>query len=561
MNKFLLKLVMLFSPLWEKLGASIPHLTIILQTKLMMDDRRPNAMMITRGQQQTKKDRKGGSFILFLISFLMGCFYLFVFSLGKDWILPMFVYCAAFMTMLALTLIADFTYVLIDVKDNYILLPKPVNDRTVLLSRLLHILIHVSKIVVPMALPGLIFLAVKAGVAGALAFILLIALLTLFSIFLINALYLVVLHITTPERFKEIINYLQIVFSVAIFAMYYLVPRLVNNATLKDVDLMQKKYLYLTPPMWFAGGWVAVTEGKWSGAYIGLLAAELILPLVSLWLVVRVLAPSFNKRLGMMSGGVAEAPVKAVNQGKRRGYRTLAKWFSKGKTEQMAFEVVWLLTGRSREFKLKVYPSLAYAFIYFAYWILGGGNGKPAQVWQNLPETRMYLVLLYMSCFAFVTAISNLVYSSKYKSAWVYYTAPLEHPGQVLTGAFKSAMVKFFVPYYLVICVFILWIWGPSVIPSLVLALVNITVVCLFFALMFLKKFPFSKELNMQQGNNKWVIGIVMLLVPGFFGGLHYFATYSTPVLYIFIVLSGILAWLIYSHYRDTGWVKIDQAE
>ncbi|MCK7556838.1 hypothetical protein MKQ70_18165 [Chitinophaga sedimenti] len=162
MNKLMLKLVVLLRPLWEKLGGNMPQLLAILRVKLLMDDRRPNAYTQMRGHKQ-KKESKNASGIVMFISFLMGCFYLFFFQIGKDPLLHLFIYCCAFMTMLMLTLISDFTYVLIDVKDNLIILPKPVNDRTVLLSRLLHIFIHVSKLLCPWRCRALFSWAIYMG--------------------------------------------------------------------------------------------------------------------------------------------------------------------------------------------------------------------------------------------------------------------------------------------------------------------------------------------------------------------------------------------------------------
>lgn len=558
MNKLLLRLVALLNPLWNKLGANVPQLMIILRTKLMMDDRRPNAYTQMRAQQKKKKEAKGGSWAIVLMSLLMGIFYVFLLTLGKlDALLPMFVYFCAFMTMLMLTLISDFTYVLIDVKDNLIILPKPVNDRTVLLSRLLHIMIHVSKIVFPMAVPGMVFIAIVAGVLGMLWFFVMVLFASIFSIFMINALYLVVLRFTTPERFKEIINYLQIIFSVLIFAMYYLVPKLVNKATFENVDLLKMPYLSLTPPYWFAGGWVSVTYGKWDVMYTSMLACSLLLPVICLWVVVRYLGPSFNKRLSLVAGSGGETPVKAAAQQKKKLYRKLARWLSNGKTEQLGFEMVWLMTGRSREFKLKVYPSLAYVVVYFAYLMLSGQKGTPAETWRELPTTNTFILLMYISCFAFVTAISNLVYSSRFKSAWIFYSAPLAHPGQVLAGAFKAAMVKFFLPFYLLVSAFVVWVWGLHVIPDLVLGLVNITVLCLLFAFMFLKKFPFSMEMNAQNSGGKIMMSLLVLAIPGAFGALHYFIVGRYLLLGIFFVMSLALMWLVYVSYRDTSWEKI----
>ncbi|MCK7556837.1 hypothetical protein MKQ70_18160 [Chitinophaga sedimenti] len=411
-----------------------------------------------------------------------------------------------------------------------------------------------------MAVPGIILVGYLYGVVGALMLILMILFASVFTIFMINALYLIALRITTPERFKEIINYLQIAFSVMVFAMYYLVPKLVNMATLKDIHLLDYTYLYILPPFWFAGGWVSVVLGRWDMVYIAMLACALVLPMLCLWLVVTRLAPSFNRRLALVSGSGGDTPAVVAQRSQRKFYRNIGKWLSRGRLEQTAFEAVWLMTGRSREFKLKVYPSLAYVFIWFAYMLFSGSRGTPEQAWRNLPDSQLHIILLYISCFAFITAIAQLGYSSKFKAGWVYYAAPLQSPGQILAGALKALMVKFFLPYYLLITAFVLWIWGIKAVPDLLLGLLNIIVLCVVFAFIFLRKLPFSMEQNVQQSGGRILLSIVGILVSMAFGAAHFLVRNSLPLKGIFVVLSAALLWLIFTRYREVSWEELKKA-
>jgi len=261
MIRIFLALIRLLKPLWLRLGVDVPQLLAILDVKLKMDDRRPNAY--THMRQAKKKAQKNGSLAVMLVSFLMGVFYLIVFTVASNHLMQLFLWFSVFMVMLSITLISDFTSVLIDVKDNFVILPKPVNDKTVVVSRILHIMVHVSKIVVPLMLPAFVWLAVTQGLA-VLWFALLVFLLSIFSIFLINAVYLVALKLTTPARFKEILNYIQIIFSIIIFATYYLVPRLTRDLNLDDIDLRVLPWVNLVPTFWFAAAYTTVADGVYT---------------------------------------------------------------------------------------------------------------------------------------------------------------------------------------------------------------------------------------------------------------------------------------------------------
>lgn len=560
MNKFFLYLVSLLNPVWKRLGVDVEQLRAILEIKLIMDDRRPNAYTQAR-QQQRKKPRRFGSWGVILMSFVMGIFYLYVFFIAKDHFLQMLIWFSLFMMMMSTTLIADFTSVLIDVKDNFVILPKPVNDKTVVISRMMHIVIHISKIVVPMMLPALIYLLVDTGVVSTIWFVILALLLCILSIFLINAVYLVALQLTTPQRFKELLNYIQMILSVSLFAIVYLAPRMMRNVNLDEVKLADHAWLNLIPITWFAGAWQAVTDGIYTPQYLIFIALSFVIPFASLWLVIKVFAPSFNRKLAMLGGSGTDGglPEKAaVASSGTPWYKRLARLLTKGGHEQLSFELVWLITSRSREFKLKVYPSLAYVVIYFIYFFFSGKHTSIGEAWKQLPETKMFVFLIYSSSFAFITAISNLVYSDKYKSAWVYFAAPLDSPGPLLMGAFKASLVKFFVPFYLLLSAFSVWVWGLKILPDLALGFFNVVAINLCFAFLYLRRFPFSTELNIKQSAGTFIKGMLILIIPGAIGVGHYFIAGYIWLVAIFGLMSFAALFLLYSKYRETGWERLE---
>lgn len=561
MIRFYLWLVALFNPLWLRLGVNIIQLRAILQAKLTMDNRRPNAYSQMR-QKRKEKNTNSSSWGIILISLLMGIFYLFLFYVSKDHLMQLFIWFFVFMVMMVITLISDFTSVLIDVKDNFVILPKPVNDRTVVVSRLLHILIHISKIVLPIALPAIIFLLIRDGIIASLWFGILVLLMTGFGIFMVNAIYIIALRITTPERFREMINYVQIIFSVIVFATYYLAPRLLQQSQLEGVNLMEHAWLNLLPPFWFSGAWNAVVDGVYTTPMVSYIILVLLVPFISLWLVVKVFAPSFNRKLAMLSGGGAVEVQTAAKQASpvdhRAFYKRMAKLLTIGIQERLSFELVWLMTGRMRDFKLKVYPSIAYVGVYFVYFLIFNKSNSIAEAWRNLPGTQMYVLLIYISTFVFITAISNLVYSDRYKAAWVYYAAPLASPGALLMGAFKALLAKFFFPFYIIITAFVLSIWGPKTIPDLVLGFINVVLINLLFALIFLRKLPFSSQPNIKQSTGAFIRGFMILIIPGALGFGHYFAAGQYWLLGVFALLSCAAFYLVYMKYRETTWARLE---
>src|SRR5215218_4970057 len=106
-NQLLLRFALLPKPIYKKMGIHIPHLEVILRTKLLMDDRRPTTLHQSR---RKKKDKviTLATVGTMLMSALLGLFYLLAFSVGNDKITQLTFYFSLFFFMLSATLISDF---------------------------------------------------------------------------------------------------------------------------------------------------------------------------------------------------------------------------------------------------------------------------------------------------------------------------------------------------------------------------------------------------------------------------------------------------------------------
>jgi hypothetical protein len=123
-------------------------------------------------------------------------------------------------------------------------------------------------------------------------------------------------------------------------------------------------------------------------------------------------------------------------------------------------------------------------------------------------------------------------------------------------------LVKYFVPFYAVISLLAVYIWGSGVLPDLLLGFVNVTLFGAFMGLVYLKKMPFSKEFNAGDGTGRFMKSLFILLIPGLIGTGHYlvrrFLPGSQALIWVGFVLSGILVWVIYSKYRELSWTQLD---
>jgi hypothetical protein len=564
-NRALLRFTLLPGSLYEKMGVDLFQLECIVATKLTIDDRRPSAFRQMKRGKNSEKPVSGASLGTMLLSALMGCFYLVAFYFGTNIVSQLTLYFSFFIFILASTLIADFTAVLIDVRDNYIILPKPVNDRTVLVARLVHIFIHLCRIVIPMMIPALIRICMHYGGPGGIAFVIIVLMATLFTIFLINALYLVILKITTPQKFQSVISYFQIALAIAMYGGYQIAPRLLGRYTGMYIDFSSNPLMLLAPPYWFAAGWKVLSQ--FSGVateYIGAVLC-LLLPAGCIYIVVRFLAPAFNQKLSLITtSGDGPSPVAAGTVTRKSMHtasayvRGLANWFTRKGAEQMGFLFAWKMTSRSRDFKMKVYPSIGYLVVWI---VIMWMNNKSLTVDQLKAQegSSKYMIIgaIYMCSFLLMIALNQLPYSEKYKAAWIYFIAPVQKPGVVISGGVKAVMLKFFIPVMTMVSVSALLIVGPAIIPNLLLGLFNQLLIASLIVYIGFKDLPFSLFQNTQNRSGAFIRGLFTFGLMFALGFAHYLVYNITPVVYILAVLSIAATWYLLDSIKNIEWNKI----
>lgn len=562
--------VMLPVKLYRNAGIDTTQLALILRFKLIMDDRHPNTLQQTRGSAK-KEGISHATLGTMLMALVMGVLNLISFAIGLDAITHMGFFFLAYLFMLASILISDFTSVLIDVRDNTILLPRPVNDRTLLLAKLLHIIVHMSRVTIPMCLPAFIFLFVRNGWQPAFSFLLLAMLGSIFTIFIINAVYLLVLKVTTPSRFKSFIAWFQVIFVIMLYGAYQLFPRVVEMENFQQFTITDYGYAKLFPPYWFAAAqvWLGgqIIDLGWAWFLLSLLAC-----FGSTWLVVRYLAPSFNRKLSMISGSGGDGAAAAFKKGsaenradgnsgsgKQKGLPGwLSGWLTTSIPERSAFLFSWRWTARNRGFRMRVYPTIGYIVVWVALTLY---RYNDAAVGSGLSGSLSGLLgLIYISSFIIINAMQQVSSAEEFRASWIFYSTPVNQPGPIILGSFKAMLAKFFLPVSCLILVTGL-IWkGPEALPNLVLGLSNQLGIACLILLINKKHLPASRPAVMDDRSGNFLKGILMLMVTGAVGFLHFLVHDFTAVVILLAILSMLACWLMLNRIGKIRWSETTTA-
>ena len=384
------------------------------------------------------------------------------------------------------------------------------------------------------------------------------------SIFLVNIVYLVIMKFVSPQRFKDIISYIQIGFSVLIFGAYYLLPRLINVSVLEHISILFHWYSYILPPVWITALNELLFHHGHADIVTSLLAIiGLTVPIVGLWLVAKVLAPGFNRRLTAIatSDGSSAAPSSEKKGSKFGLMDKIANLVAPDPVENAGFKITWKLSTRTREFKMKVYPAFGYVPIYFLYFVLNGHGDSLAERWGNLVAGHNYIILLYLCSFVLAIVLGQVSMSEKYKSAWVYYTTPISEPGKILSGMYKAIVIIYFVPYCIILSVIIIAIWGPSAINDIILAMTVSTIYGLLMALFMVKGLPFSKPVVIKQSGGRFIVSMMTMVFLGGVGVGHYFLMRWENVIWILIIPSVLINWVMLYYYKRTSWESLEMGE
>ncbi len=573
MTKFLLWLCLLPAGLWRRLGANVEQLRAILQVRLMLDDRRPRQTGFSAARK-TKKPRRWGLIGTTILSALSGVFYIIPLAAFGQQMTGLTAYYTIFGLFLVFLLVTEFSSVLVDTRDKSILFTRPVNDRTMLLARLLHMGTYLFRTVLPMALPGWILMGFLEGWRGVLWFAPPLLLLLVIVLTIVMGLYLLLLRFSKPGRFSQALNSFQIAFSILIFASYYTLPQMMESSLVKGFDSMKHKGLAFLPTAWVAATW------RWVGLpaslpYTWVLSVlALVVPLLLLVLLLRVLAPQFLKRMAGIDAMVQEsspaapegggadlskaAPVFAAKKSVKLPLRErLARLLTRSPAGHAGFSLAWMQSGRSRVYRMRVLPTLAYVPVYFVF-LLSNGRARLSDTWAALPQSDKFLLLLYISGFVLLQAVSYLSMSDQYKAAWIYRTAPTAHPGRIMTGAFTAVWAKYFLPYFLAMTLFVLYTWGPGKWTDALLALTNVTAFGVLAVRSGGRALPFSMAEKLKGGGKVVVRIFIGLLIPAVLGFGHYMALGVPWLKVLFFLLSVALLWTVWSGLQETTWGDLD---
>jgi len=547
MVKIILSLFRPFRKILEWAGVNYHQFEVILQAKLTMDNRK------VLGHNNQKKAMKNALGMQVLIYTMMGGFMSMMLMKGSG---ALFFFTTIFfsfiMIMVIMGLISEFNTILFDTRDNSILLPRPISPRTLLFVRVMHIMIYLMVISLSLSIIPLIVFAITYGVAPMLILLADVILMTIFSVFLTNIIYMLLMKFTSGERLKDIIVYSQIVMAIIFMGAYQLMPRLAENEALISSLSQIKLWMYLVPPFWMSASLTPIINGGFSLQSTIFLMLSVAMPVLGLWILSSVLAKSFNQNLATLDEGDTKSEKKKGKAEKATLVDFLARIFTYSTDERTSFKTIWQISSRDRKFKQAVYPALGYVFVIILMTFINGHTSL-----ADIVESKKFLLLIHVPSFILFILTFSLRFSDNFKASWIYQTIPVQRPGHIISGAFKAVTVQLYVPIFIIVNMVTIYIWGVGVIGQIIFGLCAALMMNYLILLLQPAIFPFSDEKSAEQSGRNATKSLLMFFTIAGMGGLHYLLIYlNVNVLYV-LPLVLIILFLLSRKYRLTPWNKM----
>jgi hypothetical protein len=532
------------------MGVDFQQMKTIVATKLLMDNRRHVV-----GATTQKDGNVNSSFIGVMVIYgIFGLFFSYIIYVIPSFLISMTIYHSYLILMVSLTLVSDFSSVLLDTSDNTIILPRPVNSKTLLAARVTHIVIYLTQITIALSLGALVAAFIKFGWLIGILLMITTFLSLLFALILTNGLYLVLMRFTSEEKLKNIINYFQIAMTFLMMGANQILPRLMSEDFLADSSFVLTWWAALIPPMWMAGLLDIFYSTKIDLVHIVCALFAIGFSVVAAFLMSKFFSSTFSEKLADL--GTTNAAVQPKLDRSRFAFG-LRNIITEQGMERASFDLVSAALARDRKLKLKIYPSIG-SIIILALVVVFNGKDSFQTTLNNLSNLSAHIFLIYSVFLVVQTIMTQVCISDDFKAGWVFNSAPINKPGLILLGSWKAVLASFFVPIYGVISVFVLLIWKTSGVDDLIFGLAANIFVTLIALIVSSKHFPLSLEPNPKNQAGNFVKVILIMMIIGVVGFGHYLLAKIEYGLWISFPLIIGLTYFFYTKVKTTQWSQID---
>ena len=525
---FSLKILDLFRPLFEAFGVEYEKMRLIVNMKLTLDKRKNNS--------SENKNSLMQSVILYLI---IGFVASRIIVMQLDIMTKMTVLFALIFVMLLTCFITDFSSVILDTYDRHIIGITDVKDITLNMAKIVHIVIYISIMSLSISAFSILMILMVYNIGFCLLFILCMILMDFLLIMMTSVIYYLLIKIFKGEKLKDVLNLFQIFMILVFSIIYYFI-----TSSLSDIQINYtfsiKAYDLFIPFMWFASLFCVIFYGKIQTLYIIMAILGIIVPILSILIYIK-LTPAFERNLDKLE----QVSYNEKDSKSKKSFASkLANKICKNNEEKSFFEFIYINLSRDREFKTRVYPTLASGIIMpLVLLIVTYDRSMSIMEYLKSLSTTNNFLNIYLAVILLQNCILLLKYSKEYEASFIYDVLPISKKKNIYSAEFKVIIIKLFVPVFIIIGIPYLILFKSKFIVHLLIAFVSTIFISMGTFRVNDKSLPFSEDYAVTANTSNF-LNIIKSI--GFVGAavlLHYLIILKAP--YIFSVAYLILLILI----------------
>lgn len=525
---FSLKILDLFRPLFEAFGVEYEKMRLIVSMKLTLDKRKNNS--------SENKNSLMQSVILYLVIGLVASR---IIVMPIDIMTKMTVLFALIFVMLLTCFITDFSSVILDTYDRHIIGITDVKDITLNMAKIVHIIIYISIMSLSISAFSIIMILMAYNIGFCLLFILCMILMDFLLIMMTSVIYYLLIKIFKGEKLKDVLNLFQI-FMIFVFSiMYYFITSSLSDIQINYTFSINAYDLFI-PFMWFASLFCVIFYGKIQTLYIIMAILGIIVPILSILIYIK-LTPAFERNLDKLE---QVSYNEKDSKSKKSFVSKLANKICKNNEEKSFFEFIYTNLSRDREFKTRVYPTLASGIIMplVLFFVTYDRSISIMEYLKSLSTTNNFLNI-YLAVILLQNCILLLKYSKEYEASFIYDVLPISKKKNIYSAEFKVIIIKLFVPIFIIIGIPYLILFKAKFIVHLLIAFVSTIFISMGTFRVNDKSLPFSEDYAVTANTSNFLNIIKSIGFVGVAVLLHYLIILKAP--YIFSVAYLILLILI----------------
>lgn len=525
---FSLKILDLFRSLFEAFGVEYEKMRLIVSMKLTLDKRKNNS--------SENKNSLMQSVILYLVIGLVASR---IIVMPIDIMTKMTVLFALIFVMLLTCFITDFSSVILDTYDRHIIGITDIKDITLNMAKIVHIIIYISIISLSISAFSILMILMAYNIGFCLLFILCMILMDFLLIMMTSVIYYLLIKIFKGEKLKDVLNLFQIFMILVFSIMYYFITSSLSDIQINYTFSINAYDLFI-PFMWFASLFCVIFYGKIQTLYIIMAILGIIVPILSILIYIK-LTPAFERNLDKLE---QVSYNEKDSKSKKSFVSKLANKICKNNEEKSFFEFIYTNLSRDREFKTRVYPTLASGIIMplVLLFVTYDRSISIMEYLKSLSTTNNFLNI-YLAVILLQNCILLLKYSKEYEASFIYDVLPISKKKNIYSAEFKVIIIKLFVPVFIIIGIPYLILFKSKFIVHLLIAFVSTIFISMGTFRVNDKSLPFSEDYAVTANTSNFLNIIKSIGFVGVAVLLHYLIILKAP--YIFSVAYLILLILI----------------